>query len=469
MPQIVPTRPMMIAFVGALAATVACDRAGHRGELLEVEAAFTLSVRNDGTGAGVVHSTNQAAIDCGAACEATIAENSTIVLAAVPANGSRFIGWSESCAGTSSCSIAMTADRAVTATFAKLPERVGCAELLPPAPPAPVSIRVSKDPFREQCMPGLSDGSGNLALHLNRDFQPGGSRLFFVGSDGSSVNEVEAWASKLVGDASGFIGASWSGGLEPFSTIDRYDGKGSVLSHVQRPSRLFGEVVEDPLGGMVIVETTDGVRVVAAVAHGADGGLRWRTEAPSGRFLAAAVDQARNTLVVTDASDDPMVRRPVALWIDAGGRAGPSFEIPVPVTLSPRLGDGFFVAEVTSSGVVWIGQLDAMGTTLLPAPGWLTSRPNTYIELVLGDSGYAAVPLPERSASPCEQRIDVIDAGGSFCGALEFPVSPESCATSTIRVGRDGTVIQQLPRELEEQGGWSGRTCTWRWWIGLLK
>ncbi|MBX3675108.1 MAG: choice-of-anchor D domain-containing protein, partial [Burkholderiales bacterium] len=82
-----------------------------------VFAPFTLSVAKAGTGAGTVGST-PAGIDCGASCAAAFAEGAIVTLAASPAAGAVFAGWSgEGCAGTGSCVVTMTAARSVTATF----------------------------------------------------------------------------------------------------------------------------------------------------------------------------------------------------------------------------------------------------------------------------------------------------------------------------------------------------------------
>jgi hypothetical protein len=75
-------------------------------------------VSKAGAGVGTVTS-SPAGINCGPTCAATFADGTSVTLrAAVPAS-SRFVGWSGDCSGTSSCVLSMTANRAVTATFAK--------------------------------------------------------------------------------------------------------------------------------------------------------------------------------------------------------------------------------------------------------------------------------------------------------------------------------------------------------------
>src|SRR6185437_14189125 len=69
------------------------------------------------TGSGVVAS-SPAGIACGASCSASFRYGTIVTLAAAPATGAIFVGWTGACSGTASCALAMTAPRAVGATFA---------------------------------------------------------------------------------------------------------------------------------------------------------------------------------------------------------------------------------------------------------------------------------------------------------------------------------------------------------------
>jgi hypothetical protein len=79
---------------------------------------YALSVIGKGNGTGTVMS-SPSAINCGSTCTTPFAAGTTVTLSATPASGSSFGGWSGACSGTGSCSVAMTADRSVTATFKK--------------------------------------------------------------------------------------------------------------------------------------------------------------------------------------------------------------------------------------------------------------------------------------------------------------------------------------------------------------
>jgi hypothetical protein len=77
----------------------------------------TLTVALAGDGFGSVSST-PAGIDCGATCELTVPSGTSVTLAVLSGPSSTFQGWSGGCTGSGACALALTADTAVTATFA---------------------------------------------------------------------------------------------------------------------------------------------------------------------------------------------------------------------------------------------------------------------------------------------------------------------------------------------------------------
>ena len=81
-------------------------------------AKYTLTVTKAGSGAGTVTS-NPAGINCGSACSYGFASGASVTLTAAPASGSTFAGWSGACTGTGTCTVPMSAAKAVKATFNK--------------------------------------------------------------------------------------------------------------------------------------------------------------------------------------------------------------------------------------------------------------------------------------------------------------------------------------------------------------
>jgi pectate lyase len=76
----------------------------------------TLTVSKGGQGLGTVAST-PAGIDCGSACSASFPTGAVVTLAAAPASGSSFTGWSGACTGTGACTVTMSAAQSVMASF----------------------------------------------------------------------------------------------------------------------------------------------------------------------------------------------------------------------------------------------------------------------------------------------------------------------------------------------------------------
>jgi len=106
----------------------------------------TLTVNRGGTGSGTVTATG---INCGADCTEAYADGSSVVLTATPAAGSGFASW-VGCDNPSAntCTMSMTANKTVTATFNTTPVVVP-----PPMYPTPVP---TPTPTRDTTKPVLS-------------------------------------------------------------------------------------------------------------------------------------------------------------------------------------------------------------------------------------------------------------------------------------------------------------------------
>jgi hypothetical protein len=79
-------------------------------------AAFALTVVRSGTGSGSVSST-PSGISCGTDCSEPYSSGTTVTLTAAAAAGSSFSGWSGACTGKGTCTVSLTADATVAASF----------------------------------------------------------------------------------------------------------------------------------------------------------------------------------------------------------------------------------------------------------------------------------------------------------------------------------------------------------------
>jgi uncharacterized repeat protein (TIGR02543 family) len=84
-------------------------------------ATYSLTVTVSPSAGGDVVSTTDNNINCGPTCIAMYAFNATVSLTATARLGYVFSGWSGACAGSTACSVTMTANKTVTASFTTIP------------------------------------------------------------------------------------------------------------------------------------------------------------------------------------------------------------------------------------------------------------------------------------------------------------------------------------------------------------
>jgi uncharacterized repeat protein (TIGR02543 family) len=101
---------------GSCSVTMSADQSVTAMFTTATVATHTLTVSVVGSGSGSVAST-PAGISCPDACSHAFTSGAAVSLAATPAAGSTFTGWSGACSGTGSCTVTMSADQSVTATF----------------------------------------------------------------------------------------------------------------------------------------------------------------------------------------------------------------------------------------------------------------------------------------------------------------------------------------------------------------
>jgi hypothetical protein len=124
---------------------------------------YTLTIDKNGTGSG--------SVSCnGGACAAKYTEGTSVTLAASPASGSTFAGWSGGgCSGTGGCVVTINSDTTVTATFN--------AESSPPPPPVEegtarvankATVKSGKALLKVKCSGGSCKGKLKLVAKVKK-------------------------------------------------------------------------------------------------------------------------------------------------------------------------------------------------------------------------------------------------------------------------------------------------------------
>jgi hypothetical protein len=343
-----------------------------------------------------------------------------------------------------------------------------------------VRFQIQKaDPAHDVCVPGTSDGAGGLALQTLHEWQPGGSQVWFVARDASRFNAVLLPSATLRGQANGFEGASWT--AEPTSGILAFDDSGRLVGG-SGLLKSFPLLATDPRGGVVVANFPDTIHVGSVESYDASARLRWHASArpvrtgawPSNEVVTLGVDLRGNALVVLGGASAIANEVRTGVWIDPLGNVGQPFVIgaisrSAGAALFARYGQGFFIRQVTPSGNEWVGQVDALSSSVAPPPDWLVPERTALVQVIKNGAGYALLPPAGIAASPCGQQIAIFDSSGLNCGSIPFPVGPDACVTAAITIGYDGTVVQQFPASMEKQAAVASQTCTWRWWSAFLK
>lgn len=194
-----------------------------------VARAYALSVEKAGTGGGIV-TTAPAGISCDVTCvSATAAYGSgtLVTLTAIPLAGSVFTGWSgggSSCIGTGTCSVAVTRNTNVFATFA--------------AKTYQLSVVIKGSGSANGAV--LSSPLGIDCPHVcSADFTPGVfARLTPVSAAGTSFAGWSGACSQAQGDCAVTMGAAQS----------------VVALFAGSPREFNGSFTDDPLVGKVVVK-----------------------------------------------------------------------------------------------------------------------------------------------------------------------------------------------------------------------
>jgi hypothetical protein len=154
-------------------------------------------------------------------------------------------------------------------------------------------------------------------------------------------------------------------------------------------------------------------------------------------------------------------------YVSAGGDPGRSTAIEV----APAVGGGVLLSRVETSaspaGAIshtrQVCLLAVGSTSCAPAPAWMLRRSDTRLHVVRGGRAWAAVAL-QGPGLECADTVEVIAPDGTSCGSVELRMASGTCDRLPLGIGRDGTVVQTVPRGVLTPSG-----IGWRWWPAMLR
>jgi hypothetical protein len=195
-------------------------------------------------------------------------------------------------------------------------------------------------------------------------------------------------------------------------------------------------------------------------------------------FFVGGVSLSGHSLVLWDGTVSGLAAGHIAArWFDRVGTPltpvfdGGTAASPATLVLRPLPG----LSLVLQDGGNWVRHYPDGQPKFNAAPAWLAAKPDTRVEIIRASVQKAVALLPPagQQLAVCTQTIEIHAAAGNLCGTVSFPVTAGPCFAQSIDVGRDGTVIQQLPQDLEscvDNGhGSQDCSCTHRFWPRLLQ
>jgi hypothetical protein len=358
-----------------------------------------------------------------------------------------------------------------------------CAGLSPGTVGMPVQLQLTNQDLIQggSCQASDVDGTGHVAVRHFDDFTEA-TFTFFEQMTGAAVGTAAQAVARLIGQANGFMGEDCAGaGCFQEYAVYSPTGKQSFAAFGGQGD---GSVTNNPVGGMIQKRFVDDGTSVTVWLDSIDpaGAIRWSVALPdlfsSDPAVNVAVDRAGKMLAIWQSTARFGANTWAGQWFDASGvpgqvflaSTGPAFctefcESPQGIPFE-RVGSGLFY----NNGTRW-SQIDSMATSFKAAPDWLNAHPQASLHMAHGGTAYAVLPAGAAAAGPCQQQIEIVAPSGKSCGTATFALTGGSCTTSEILVGYDGTVVQQVPLELEPPCTASGHqcNCTWHSWPGFFR
>ena len=483
---------------GACSGTAGCDVTMTANQAViatfgaQPAPSYRLTVAVDGQGRVT---SGPAGIDCSSGtCSADFVAGTSVALGTAAATGWELAGWSGACDGTGSCTVKMDGPATASARFTEQ------APPPPPPPPPPEECRglgptpVAHEDFaleasEQTCQPGVGDGNGFLMFTARQSVSNQGTKELFAPRGGKTTRSqfMDTWYLRLFSEPVGLEGLSTSNS-QGYVYAQHFESDGTPRENggpLQHASTVWPAA--DPTGGLMLAG--DIGYIGAGYTHSpslfsykSGGGpiTRWDVRLSSrGAVVGLGVDVSGDTLVLTDGAPAFGAGTISGEWFDAAGSKSGEFKLfgsftPGPSTwfqLAPLIGGGLAVGRFDGSGPhgttsQWIGVVTSRSHAMDAAPSWLSSRPNTWVEIVRSGKAYAFLPLGAAGVT-CAPQVEVVSPGGQSCGSDALFLSSGTCDTYDVTVGKDGTLMVEFPDSMEVTG--SGRSCSWRAWREELR
>ncbi|MCP3064467.1 hypothetical protein LXT21_37410 [Myxococcus sp. K38C18041901] len=326
------------------------------------------------------------------------------------------------------------------------------------------------------CNSVAADGAGNLIMTQMPEnlrsmgftvFRPDGSRLW----DGAvyGVNTMQ-----LTSQSRGFLGRSYHP-LEDISWLTFLDNVNQqVAVHSEQVTETMMWRAENPVGGLHELRADKILRAYSDV-----GQLRWSTplaQVLSGYPTAVGVNTEGRTLVVSLTQAASGATTMEGVWVDSSGQPGTPFTTVMPqnppiyafYSLVPLVQGGLLLGMGGYSDTSWIASIGSLQTSLGPVPGWLADWEVSRFELLPGNRGYIRWGVANEAPSGCQLEARLTAPSGESCGTVRLPSMGTGDSCGTVSMGRDGTVVENLPSIYVSESSRPYSICRARWWPALF-
>lgn len=405
--------------------------------------ALQLQVQTAGTGAGTITS-SPAGINCGASCSAQFVNGTTVTLTATPNATSAFAGWAGACSGTGACSVPITANASVTATFT-----ANAA-----APPSMVQLNV-QDAGTGAGTITSSPAGINCGSTCSASF-PAGTQVMLIAAP-NATSTFAGWSGSCSGTGACTVPLSASASVTATFTANPAP-PASVQLTVLPAGNGAGTVTSSPAGincGATCTASFPAGTAVALTAtpNAASTFAGW-SGACSGTGACSVPLAANASVTATFTANPPPPPAAVQLTVQpAGNGAGTVISNPAGINCGSTCAAGF-----PAGTTVMLSATPSANSTFAGWSGACTGTAGCSVALTANASvtaTFTATPPP-----PASFQLTVLTSGGGAGTVTSTPAGIDCGTTCSASFNSGATVsLTETPNTGSTFEGWSG-ACT---------